>query len=486
MDSPVGRRAPLLHRGPASPQTSSGILRLTLALYLAIMSLDALRKTMGLPGSSVAVIYALTTAIYVVALMRQQRQHGVLPRFLPLALLFLTIWCVFNAIIERIPPQFALLGWSSYVFFVPLAYIGAELAADDRRVIRILRVATIIGTLVGIGTILSAILGPAAPVLLQPIIPSVGVHTANGGNIYLAPSIFADSEEACEQLLVALFAWTALMLAGSDSVRRGRFAILGLIIFAGIIAAERRAGIYIAVVGLIVLLAVGTIRPQSTLNRRRLPVLTGGGRWQLIMALGMAAIGSFVLIDILGANLILPFLTSSSLEAPLRLMVASAHPAALAGQGTGTSTQGSYILGATSFSGANTQGPYTGVSMDGRSFVTAEGGLAKTWLELGLVGIILYGTVFMTIIGPAARFFSRLDSIGRALLALTIGLGILFLKGHQSLDDPLIQPLFWIAAGGIWGRLQRPPGAAAHRRLLSHVSPVPDRTPLSASTAVRR
>jgi len=483
MDLRAGREAHVVHRAPAPAQASSRMLRLALALYLAITSLDALRKTIGLPGSSIAIIYVLTTIMYLAALMRQQRQRDMLPRFLPLTLLFITIWCIFNAVIQQVPVPLALLGWSSYVFFVPLAYIGAELMADDSSAIKILRVATIMGSLVGIGTIASAMLGSSAPALLQPIIPGVGFHTANGGNVYLAPSIFADSEEASEQLLVALFAWTALMLTGSDSLKRGRFTVLGLIIFSGIIAAERRAGIYIAIVGLIVLLTVGAGRFQSNHNHLRRPARAGGGRWLLLTALIMTAVGSVVLIDVLGANLILSFLTSSSLGPPLRLMVASAHPGALSGQGTGTSTQGSYILGATSFSGTNVQGPYTGASIDGRSFITAEGGLAKTWLELGLVGVILYGAVFVTIIGPVLRLFSRLDGIGRALLALTVGLGILFLKGHQSLDDPLIQPLFWMAAGGVWGRLQSPPVGAGNHDLLTPLSPGFERRPLSAGSS---
>jgi hypothetical protein len=35
-----------------------------------------------------------------------------------------------------------------------------------------------------------------------------------------------------------------------------------------------------------------------------------------------------------------------------------------------------------------------------------------------------------------------------------MALGVVFLKGHQSLDDPLIQPLFWLGVGGIWGRMR--------------------------------
>jgi hypothetical protein len=482
IELPAGRNVRLIDPVAAPTQASTGLIKLTFALYLAIILLDALRKTIGLPGSSIAIIYVIAAILYAASLMARQRQRNLLPSFLPMTLLFITAWCVLNAIVRHVPASLAVLGWSSYVFFVPLAYVGAKLMADDRSAVRVLRVAAVIGSLVGIGTIASAILGPSAPTLLQPIVPGVGYHTANGGNIYLAPSIFADSEEACEQLLVALFAWAALMLADHDSIKRGRLTALGLVIFAGIIAAERRAGIYIAIVGLIMLLAAGSGRSQTSPTHMRRQAFSGGGRWQLVLALSMTALGSVILINVLGANLILSFLTSSSLGAPLRLMIASAHPAALYGQGTGTSTQGSYILGATSFSGTNAQGPYTGVSLDGRSFITAEGGLSKTWLELGLIGVLLYGAVFITIIGPVLRSLGKLDSIGRALLAATIGLGILFLKGHQSLDDPLIQPLFWIAAGGVWGRLRRSSTVADNDDLLTPISAGFECRPLSAGS----
>ena len=88
----------------------------------------------------------------------------------------------------------------------------------------------------------------------------------------------------------------------------------------------------------------------------------------------------------------------------------------------------------------------------GRSFLSAEGGLTKTWLELGVVGVALYAGVFLSVLGPPLRSLRCLDGVGRALTVLTVALGIVFLKGHASLDDPPVQPLFWLAAGGIWGR----------------------------------
>ena len=96
--------------------------------------------------------------------------------------------------------------------------------------------------------------------------------------------------------------------------------------------------------------------------------------------------------------------------------------------------------------------PYESYAYGGRSFLSAEGGLTKTWLELGVVGVALYAGVFLSVLGPPLRSLRRLDGVGRALTVLTVALGIVFLKGHASLDDPLVQPLFWLAAGGIWGR----------------------------------
>jgi hypothetical protein len=94
--------------------------------------------------------------------------------------------------------------------------------------------------------------------------------------------------------------------------------------------------------------------------------------------------------------------------------------------------------------------------MGGRFFLNAEGGLTKIWLELGIVGVVLYAGAVLSVLGPVVRRLGRLDLTGRALIMLTFALGVVFLKGHQSLDNPLVQPLFWIAAGGAWGRMRSP------------------------------
>ena len=126
----------------------------------------------------------------------------------------------------------------------------------------------------------------------------------------------------------------------------------------------------------------------------------------------------------------------------------------LIGQGTGSSTQGANFVGATSFKGFNSAGSYNGFIVGNRVFETAEGGLTKTWLELGILGVVLYGFIFLSVVLPTVRLLRRFDGTGRALTVLTVALGIIFLKNHQSLDDPLVQPLFWLSAGGAWGRIR--------------------------------
>ena len=102
-------------------------------------------------------------------------------------------------------------------------------------------------------------------------------------------------------------------------------------------------------------------------------------------------------------------------------------------------------------------------------------GLPAPWLELGSV-VALYGPVF----GTATGAFRRPDSMGRSSLILMLGLGIVFLEGHVSLDDPLIQPLFWIAVGGILGGLRGHSTAARALDLQADTSTEDSQARLSA------
>lgn len=432
-----------------SPAVSGAVL----ILYLAIISVDGVRKVAGLPSAVVGITYVITGVIYLLICLGTPDRGKAGPRSLPVWLIMLSIWCLAEAASQDVPAGIALLGWVSYVFFVPLFYVGRDLMADDHRAARVLRVVAIAASIVGLGAIFGAFLGQSAPTLIAPITPAVGIHNSNNGNIFLAPSVFADAEEAAEQLLIGLFAWAALIHLPSGSLKRAPSAIIGVIIIGGLVAAERRADIYVAIAGIIALVALNRISSQRTgqLQRQRL----SQSRGRLGTPLLAAALGAIFLVIQLGASRLTSFLTTTgSATSRISVMFGMPNPG-LTGQGTGTSTQGGVLVGAASSSSVTTsQGTYPGYLMDGRAFRIVEGGLAKTSVELGLVGVLLYGGVFLSILIPLVRSLVRTDGVGRALTILTVAIGIIFLKGHQSLDDPLVQPLFWLAAGGAWGRIR--------------------------------
>ncbi len=241
----------------------------------------------------------------------------------------LSVWCAAEAAAQQIPVGIAVLGWVSYVFFVPLCYIGAELMADDRRAARTLRTVAIAGGVVGAGAIASALLGQFAPALLQPIVPSVGVHSFSGGNIYLAPSVFATAEVASEQLLIAFFAWAALAQFSASRLGRVWSAVLGVLIGVGLFATARRAGIVVAVAGIAGLAFLGLAA-----HRRRTGHAPVRVRGKLGPALILAAAGSLLLLSFLGASKLVPFLSSGSTGAnAVKFMFSPAHPGSLTGQG---------------------------------------------------------------------------------------------------------------------------------------------------------
>jgi hypothetical protein len=425
---------------------------LTLLLYLATLSLDAIRKVVILPASILVVVYVIVVLIYITLFSRAGGRERETPQMLPIWLSILSLWCITVALFQHIPLEVASIGWASYVFFVPLLYVGAELAADDRLLAKALKIVVISGGVVGAGAIASALLGPSAPALLQPIIPSAGIHSSNQGNIYLAPSIFATSEEAAEQLLIALFAWAALAYLTAGRLQRRTSAFLGVLIAGGLIAAARRTDIYVAIIGIVAVMIQGRTWVPAATGKLAGPAAVRT-RGRLGAAVFVAIAGSITFVFFLGETNLVSFLTSGSPVSRISSMFELPNSGSLIGQGPGTSTQGIVVTGAGPLAVApqNSYGTYL---LDGRTFITFEGSLGKVWLELGILGLVLYGAVFWTTLAPAVRSLRRLDGAGLVLTMLAMALGVVFLKGHQSLDDPLIQPLFWLAVGGIWGRMR--------------------------------
>lgn len=435
------------------------IARSVLFLYLGTLSIDAVRKVTGAPASIIGVVYILTAIVYITTISgtigRKRSPPQETPRTLPVWLFMLSLWCLVVALAQHVPFEIALLGWTSYVYFVPLLYVGAELAADNRLTVKALRLVTISGVVVSVGAIASAILGKSAPPVLQPIVPGVGIHSFSEGNVYLSPSIFATAEEAAEQLLIALFAWAALAHLPDEKSQRKPSVFVPLIIVLGLIVAARRADLYVAIGGIIAALLVGRMQTRIPLGHRA-PRNPAKPLRRLGAATFLAALGAVAFVALFGQAKLAHFIFSGSTPSRIVEIFYAPSSGSVLGQGPGTSTQGVVVEGAQAVG----SGAVQGYILDGRAFLTVEGGLSKTWLELGIMGVALYGAVFWTALAPAIGSLRRLDGAGVAFTMLAIALAIIFLKGHQSLDDPLIQPLFWLTVGGIWGRKQ---GGRAHR-----------------------
>jgi hypothetical protein len=312
---------------------------------------------------------------------------------------------------------------------------------------------------IGATAIIGAILKSSAPALLQPVDTDVSFHTFNTTPVYLPSSVFATAEEASEQLLISFFAWIALMHLDHGRFRRIPSAVLGVLITGGLLFTGRRADVYVVAIGFTAVLILNRIRVPASTRRGASSERSGrrGGRVRSGPGLTVviAGVGSACLVFLLGGSLLGSFLVSGSAGDRISLIFSLTGSGSLIGQGPGTSTQGTVALESAQAAFNALPGSISSnYVMNGRIFTTVEGGLAKTWLELGVMGVVLYSAVFLSALSPAIRLMRRLDGIGTALIVLVGAMSVVFLKGHQSLDDPLIQPLFWLAVGGIWGRMR--------------------------------
>lgn len=445
--------APIVARRRAHRAASSVFL-----LYTATVLVDPIRKTINPTQILLVTIYVCA----IVAYIRQYhptRRFRLIPGSSVLVVgVLMTVWCILVAVVDAIPLRTAAIGWSSYVLFVPLIFTGFDFASDEHTVRRGLRVLCTCSAIIGFGALLGLMLRHAAPAVLRPIIPAVGIHTAANGSMYLAPSFFADGEQAAESLLFGLFAWLAL--ASDNSTRYRKIHLVsGILIVLGLFATNRRADISVGLIGALSFVLIG----RSRYVRLRTSAPNRKSR-RLAVPIAISASAIVALLLAVGAKQQIAFLASGSEGADaIHLMFSPVNPGSMVGEGPGTSTQGAIPASPSQQPGS---APTARYSIGDRSFRTAEGGLTKAWLELGVTGAVLYGSLFAVLLAPLLRGLRNLDSIGRAATCLVFALCIIFLKGHASLDDPLIQPLYWVAVGVCWARRR----ASMHAHELTHAS----------------
>ena len=409
-----------------------------LVLYILILGIDPVRKIISPSNIFLIAIYIWTVVVYYITLRKDALTGSVITGSPLIAIFLLFAWLIFVWVITSTPNIIAITGLQSYLFFVPYFYVGQKVLGNDYNLTIWLKVQSYCGALIGIGAIISEVFRSSAPKILQPIIPQVANHSAGLGSIYLPSSIFADGEKAAEMLLISLFALIAYNAkCPRSSLLNGRL-LLGLLILGGIIATSTRTDIFLA------LIAIGMLFLVGKYNSLKYRIEKSNIRPYLI---AMILIGLFCIVAIAsvsGGSKFYNFLNATNqTSSRLQLMFFLPSQIPFVGQGPGTSTQGISNTGTQSLP---LQGEPT-YNYEGHTYITGEGAITKVWLEIGIVGLIIYVFLFWTIFSPLILKFKYVDNIGKSFIVGCICLGILFLKGHASLDDPFIQPLFWLNAG---------------------------------------
>ena len=237
-----------------------------------------------------------------------------------------------------------------------------------------------------------------------------------------------------------------LDISSASRLGRASSVVFATLITVGLFAAERRADIVVAILGIITLLILGHPARREGKGTFVLTA-TPRARSATIVALAPAVIGSAGLISFLGTSKLVPFLTSASNGVnALALMFSPVHSYVLMDREPvlHTRPRGTRRPDLHHFRDNH---PYRSYFYGGRPFLSAEGGLTKTWLELGVVGVALYAGVFLSVLGPPLRSLRRIDGVGRAHRAHRR-------SGHRLPQRTCFarrsagSPLFWLAAGG--------------------------------------
>lgn len=407
-------------------------------LYVTILVVDLARKVLGAPTSALLLGDIATVLIYAQCIQHLRRGRSRFPAVAFVLFIALVVWVLLEGSTSRSTLGTLLLGVRGYAMYVPLALVGAGLFTNREASRRAAYGLTIGGVFIAAGAIASALLGSSAPLALEPIVPEVALRSFEDREIYLAPSVFATGEKAADQLMFSLLAGVALFL----SERRWRriWVAVGLAVMtAGMVATARRTPLVLAAAAGLTLLVLrdSTNGRRARSPIRRLPAITAGAGALVASALliGGAGFATFVSSP------------SNALNVLDNIVQPPSNPLNVEGQGAGTSSTGLDQLRA-----------------ETATLERAEGLMARVWLELGLVGLLIYGSMLLTGVIGALRMTRGGDVWQCAAGLAAVSIFLLALKGHQALGNGQVQPLFWLCVGAAWAPHSERHARELHRR----------------------
>ena len=416
--------------------------RLALLLMFWVLIEGLVRRAIpGQPPQVMLVTDALVFFVYASFFSWWVVQHNLFVKrtWLPPFLLPLSVFCFF-AVVGIFNPRspgilVGLVGFHSYVWYVPLLWVG--FATFDnwdsaRRFFWWLSVAAI--PMAVLALYQCANFG-SLPAALRPIEGESAVHsnvTAGLEMIKLVPSSFVNAEKFSRYCLMTFFLSLGLLLEKRGTRSKSWLLPLAtLASVAGVFLSGRRSPLYFSLVGFIWLM-FGFFRKLGV--RKSL-------QWIGIIALATAT----ALTAARSRNQNAGFYQESTASIPEFALYVwsdmeySFRNSGLIGIGTGTNSQGiGYVPG--------------GLEWWSTSQLIPETGLGYIMGELGVIGLVAFVLLLLSMSIAWFKNVGRLRGkapypVGASLAVFFSMMLVWFAKGHQILGDPITLVHFWFLMG---------------------------------------
>lgn len=424
-------------------QWRSGVILIFIWLYLE----DIIRRL--LPGQPPQVmlikdgLLLLTYfAFFATLVIKQNNKNPFIlwkPPFLT-GLLIFAGWCIVEAFNPILPgPLFATIGLRSYLWYVPLLFLGYYMFTKQENLLRFCRILVYTSIPLVLIAIIQYVFYDLTLLLVQPLEGAHQFHSFTYGNIKLIPAVFGSAERFGNFILFLYFLGLGLWFYPHNSSRQKLFIIISVVCSCiGVFVSGRRTPMYLlplGTLGYILFYHRGLLlNPQKSLLKPLTILLLGVF---IIIYFGFKGISEYFIYSIGG-------LLS---ERPLTLMQDmnfAIENSGFLGFGTGSRSQGlQYIPGGLEW--ALRGGPE-------QMSWGVEGGIAKIWYELGPIGALIFIMFFSQMFFNWARELHKLKgtalySLGLAICVFLVSILLWFAKGHMILGNATTLVCFWFFMG---------------------------------------
>ena len=416
-----------------------GVFLLLIWLYLE----DPIRKF--IPGrapwlivAKVPFIIFIYFSFFVVTQLNEKRELWRSPILTPL-LIFATI-CIAQSFNPKIPMwQIPIIGLLFYIVYVPFLYLGYYMFDNKDSLLRFCSLYILIAIPLCILSF-SELVDATNVSILQELTKTFEheFRSSAYGVVPLSSSIFRSADQFAKHMMILFF----IGLGSYNSTQRTRFHFLSIIAaLTGLIISNRRGQLYVTTPGLVCFFSLlvykatkyREIQKSYTRFLTKIPLLV------IVVLLALYLFNfSFFQSSVLQFQVESAY-ESMSIRGPrVFSTIANAYNAVgLWGLGTGMQSQGVQYAG-----------------FDPREYgsLIVEYGLGKIWVELGVIGFIVYIWLIISVVLIGFKAMNQCNSrdlytLGVGLFLFVVLMIILSMKGHQILSDASMQFHFWFLLG---------------------------------------